>query len=57
LKSEDLETKVKSLKDTVKKLEARVQVNEDIEAINNYERHGYYLEHWQEDQIIDCGSP
>jgi len=33
LKSEELETKVKTLAETVKKLEARLQAQEDIEAI------------------------
>jgi hypothetical protein len=57
LKQEELETKVKDLKETVKKLEARLQVQEDIESINKLmNAYGYYLEHWQEDQIIGLWS-
>ena len=51
MKSEDLEAQVKELKAAVAKLEARVTLAEDIEAIKKLQRaYGYYLEHWQEDQ-------
>ena len=57
MKPEELEAKVKTLSETVSKLETRVQVQEDIEAINKLQRaYGYYLEHWQEDQILDLWS-
>jgi hypothetical protein len=57
LKPEELEAKVKLLVETVKKLEARLTRMEDIEAIKKLQRaYGYYLEHWQEDQIIDLWS-
>ena len=57
MKSEELEAKVKLLAETVKKLEARLTRMEDIEAIKKLQRaYGYYLEHWQEDQIIDLWS-
>jgi len=60
LKSEELETKVKvNIVETVKKLEVKAhQDGYDIEAIKKLQRaYGYYLEHWQEDQIIDLWSP
>jgi hypothetical protein len=57
MQSEDLETKVKTLAETVKKLETRLIKMEDIEAIKKLQRaYGYYLEHWQEDEIIDLWS-
>ena len=57
MKSEELEAKVKLLAETVKKLEARLTRMEDIEAIKKLQRaYGYYLEHWQEEQIIDLWS-
>jgi len=35
-------------------MQARLTRLEDIEAIKKLQRaYGYYLEHWQEDQIID----
>jgi hypothetical protein len=53
----DLEKEVQTLKATVKKLEARIQAAEDIEAIKKLmNAYGYYLEHWQEDQIIGLWS-
>jgi len=57
MKSEDLETKVKTLTETVKKLQAKVQAQEDIEAIKKLQRsYGFYLEHWQEDEIVELFS-
>ena len=57
MKSEELETKVKTLAETVKKLEARLQAQEDIEAIKKLQRaYGYYLEHWQEEEIVELFS-
>ena len=57
MNSEELETKVKTLTETVKKLETRLTKVEDIEAITKLQRaYGYYLEHWQEDEIIDLWS-
>ena len=40
MKSEDLETKVKTLTETVKKLQAKVQAQEDIEAIKKLQKDG-----------------
>jgi len=69
--SNELATKVKVLAATVAKLEAglknkvafdeklavRLQTLEDIEAIKKLQRaYCYYLEHWQEDQILGLFS-
>ena len=52
MKSEELEAEVKSLTETVARLEARVTRAEDIEAIKKLQRaYGYYLEHWQEEEL------
>ena len=57
MKPEELEAKVKTLSETVAKLEGKLTRLEDIEAIKKLQRaYGYYLEHWQEDQIIDLWS-
>ena len=57
MKSEDLGTTVKTLTETVKKLEARMQAAEDIEAIKKLQyAYGYYLEHWQEEQLLGLWS-
>jgi len=57
MKTEDLEGKVKTLSETVTKLEARLTRMEDIEAIKKLQRaYGYYLEHWEEDQIVELFS-
>lgn len=50
--AEDLQAEVKALKETVQKLEARLVIQEDIEAIKKLQRsYGYYLEHWEERQL------
>jgi len=55
--SEELESKLKSLTETVKKLAARQTVVEDIEAINKLQSaYAYYLEHWQEEEILGLWS-
>jgi hypothetical protein len=57
LKSEELEVKVKTLSETVRKMEARLTGMEDIEAIKKLQRaYGYYLEHWQEEELIGLWS-
>ena len=57
MKTEELEAKVKTLSETVAKLEGKLTRLEDIEAIKKLQRaYGYYLEHWQEDQILDLWS-
>jgi len=57
MKQEELETEVKTLKENVKKLEIRLQAQEDIEAIKKLQRsYGYYLEHWQEEEIVELFS-
>ena len=57
MKTEELEVQLKKLKKTVKKLEARVQITEDIDAINKLQNaYGHYLEHWQEDEIVQLFS-
>ena len=53
----ELTTKVRKLTETVEKLAARVQAAEDIEAIKKLQRaYGYYLEHWQEDELVELFS-
>ena len=53
----ELETKVKTLSETIAKLETRLTRNEDIEAIKKLQRaYGYYLEHWQEEELIGLFS-
>jgi len=55
--AEELEVKVKALAERVKKLNARLVEQEDIEAIKKLQyAYGYYLEHWQEEQIISLWS-
>jgi hypothetical protein len=57
LETADLAKQVKSLTATVKKLEARMQATEDIEAIKKLQyAYGYYLEHWQEEQLLGLWS-
>ena len=42
---------------TLKELKARIQTIEDIEAIRKLQyAYNYYLEHWQEDEVIDLFS-
>ena len=42
---------------TLKELEARVQIIEDTEAIKKLQRaYSYYLQHWQEDEIMSLFS-
>jgi hypothetical protein len=57
LKSAELETKVNTLQETTRKLETRLGAAEDIEAIKKLQRaYGYYLEHWQEEEIVELFS-
>ena len=50
MKQEELEAKVKTLSETIAKLEAKLTRMENIESIKKLQRaYGYYLEHWQED--------
>ena len=57
MKLEELEVKVKTLSETVRKMEARLTRMEDIEAIKKLQRaYGYYLEHWQEEELIGLWS-
>ena len=54
---EELESKLKLLTETVEILEARQTGMEDIEAINNLQNaYAYYLEHWQEEEILGLWS-
>jgi len=49
--------KLEELEAKVKVLEARQQKTEDIEAINKLQNaYGYYLEHWQEEELIGLFS-
>ncbi len=53
----DLESKVEALSKSMKKLEKQAQAQADIEAIKKLQRsYGFYLEHWQEDEIVELFS-
>ena len=42
---------------TLKELEARIQIQEDIEAIRKLQyAYAYYLQHWQEEEIVGLFS-
>jgi hypothetical protein len=42
---------------TLEELEARIQVQEDIEEIRKLQyAYGYYIQHWQEDEIVKLFS-
>jgi hypothetical protein len=57
VKSNDLETEITALGETVRQLEAKIRRSEDIEAIKKLQRaYGYYLEHWQEEELIGLWS-
>ena len=57
MKTEELEEKVQGLAKTVDKLVAKIQIAEDIESIKKLQRaYGYYLEHWQADEIVALWS-
>jgi hypothetical protein len=57
MKLSELETKVKTLSEKAAKLEARLSSIEDMEAIKKLQKaYGYYLEHWQEEQLIGLFS-
>ena len=52
-----LENKEKKSAQTIKQLETRITRAEDIEAIKKLQRaYGFYLEHWEEDQLIGLFS-
>ena len=56
MKSEDSAAKLEKLSKTAAKMEARLTV-EDIEAIKKlHQAYGYYLEHWQDDEIVELFS-
>jgi hypothetical protein len=53
----ELEAKVTALTATTEKQEKRLQRLEDIEAVKKLHRaYGYYLEHWDEEEIIGLFS-
>jgi hypothetical protein len=57
MKTAELDAELKSLKETVAKLEKRVSTTEDIEAIKKLQRaYGYYLEHWEEENLTALWS-
>ena len=57
MKIEELEAKIKTLSETVAKLEGTLTRLEDIEAIKKLQNaYGYYLGHWQDDQIVQLFS-
>ena len=52
MKSDNLAAQIDVLEATIKQLEAKVRLTEDIEAIKKLQRaYGYYLEHWQEEEL------
>jgi hypothetical protein len=57
MKQEELETKVKTLTETVARLVVSLTRMQDIEDIKKLQRaYGYYLEHWQEEEIVGLFS-
>ena len=57
MKSEELEAKVKTLAETVEKLEARLKNTEDIEAVKKLQKaYDYYLQRWQVEEIVPLFS-
>ena len=57
MKPDNLESAIITLEATVKQLEAKIRLTEDIEAIKKLQRaYGYYLEHWQEEELIGLWS-
>jgi hypothetical protein len=57
MKSEELEAKVKTLAETVEKLEARLKNTEDIEAVKKLQKaYNYYLQRWQVEEIVPLFS-
>ena len=57
MNSEELEKRLLKLEKTNEELKARVTAAEDIEAIKKLQRaYGYYLEHWQEDELVGLFS-
>ena len=57
MKPQELEAKVKTLSEIVTTLETRLTRIEDIASIKKLQRaYGYYLEYWQEEQILGLWS-
>ena len=57
MESTDWEAKVVKLSGTVKNLETRLQITEDIDNIKKLQNaYGFYLEHWQEEELIGLFS-
>ena len=57
MKSASWEARVKTLEETVEKLEARLKTTEDIEEIKKLQRmYGFYLTHWMGQEIVDLFS-
>ena len=57
MKSAELEAKLKTLEATIEKLESRLTITEDIEAIKKLQRtYGFYLTHWMGQDIVDLFS-
>ena len=53
----ELEAVVSDLKERIRKLETKLNITEDIEAIKKLQNaYGYYLEHWEEEQILGLFS-
>ena len=57
MNAEELKAQVTALEKTIDTLEASLQLAEDIEAVKKLQRaYGYYLEHWQEEEIVGLFS-
>jgi hypothetical protein len=57
LNSTQLEKDIKALYDKVEKLEERIEITEDIEAIKKLQKaYSYYLEHWEEKELLGLWS-
>jgi len=57
MKSAELEATIKTLAKTIETIETRIESAEDIEAIKQLQHaYGYYLEHWQEEELTGLFS-
>ena len=57
MKSANLEEAINTLGEKISKLEIRLSASEDIVAIKKLQNaYGYYLEHWQEEEILGLFS-
>jgi len=55
--AQDFEARLIEMEKEIKELKAKAQITEDIESVKKLmNAYGYYLEHWQEDEICELFS-